>query len=165
LYPDPTTPGYNQCFVKALNRDAFASSSASPERLFVPSLGQFNIFVDPVCAFSFFNLFFAIHQQLSQVAGTLQQTGRCQWHKRRKATEVHSAEFLSAKKNAADASFQQIVNWLKGQAADNPRFHRFKAEKKKILTNPEIVNLWKFVAAFAGEHIDRVLSPVCLIDC
>jgi hypothetical protein len=114
--------------------------------------------------------FFAIHQLLSQVAEpfqgplteTLQQPGRRQ---RRKATEVHSAEILSTKKDAAIALNQQVIGWLKGQAADDPGFQGFQAGRKKILANPDIVKSWKFIAAFANKHFGSVLSPVCLITC
>lgn len=94
--------------------------------------------------------------------GTLRQPGRCQ---RRKATEVHSAEFLSAKKDAANALDQHVVDWLKGQAMDDPGFQGFNAGRNKILTNPNIVQSWKFMTAFADKHFGRVLSPVCLVTC
>jgi hypothetical protein len=57
-YPDPAAPEYNQCFVRAANRDAFKRAATSPYT--VPCCesgeikGEINIFVDPVCAIHLF---------------------------------------------------------------------------------------------------------------
>jgi hypothetical protein len=71
------------------------------------------------------------------------------------AKEVHSAEYLNLKKDAAWALEQKVTAWLVEQAAGQPGYGTFKDSRNKVLQNPETVKMWNFVATFAAMHVGK----------
>jgi hypothetical protein len=81
---------------------------------------------------------------------------------RRTAKEVHPSEYLDSKKEVAHLSDQQVVSWLEEQASSQPGYDAFLDSRGRTVQNPEVVELWKFVATFANTHAGKSSGvPVC----
>jgi len=85
---------------------------------------------------------------------------------RRPAHEVHSAEDLKSKKNAACTLNNQVIAWLRDQASNQPGHDTFMESRGKTLQNPKIVQAWRFATTFVDQYAWKSFEiPVCIITC
>lgn len=84
---------------------------------------------------------------------------------RRTASELHTSEYLSSKKEAADSVDRLIVTWLREKAPRLPGYGMFRACAGKMSQNSDIVQSWKFVDRFIATHAKTKFQiPVCVIS-
>ena len=85
---------------------------------------------------------------------------------RRTASEVHTAEVLALKKDAVCDSKAQVVAWLKNEASKQPGHSTLSESRGMTKQNAEVVQEWRFVHTFAGQHVGTYVEiQVCILTC
>jgi hypothetical protein len=79
---------------------------------------------------------------------------------RRRATDMHCAEFLKIRQQTRLDADQREIDWLEQRAAEQRGYAEFIESKGKTLQNPDVVASWKFAAAFASKYAGKlVIGP------
>jgi hypothetical protein len=83
---------------------------------------------------------------------------------RHTAVELYSPECLDSKKTAAKTVDEHIEAWLKKQIEMEPGYNTWHDSQNKVLSNPEIVEGWRFVGKIIAKYNKQSFNiPVCVI--
>ncbi|KAF8470274.1 hypothetical protein DFH94DRAFT_685163 [Russula ochroleuca] len=93
-----------------------------------------------------------VNKATNQDAATLEGPSNGAQRHRCPAHEVHSAEDLKSKKNAACTLNNQVIAWLRDQASNQPGHDTFMESRGKTLQNPKIVQAWRFATTFVDQY-------------